>query len=282
MQWVDVWCRLFSFSFSEKRHISPVPSRSSLVHAKPKTPAVVPAVAPGPGPGDTLAFRVPKDYPHSRFSKAPLAVYPPKGARSKSWWVRGPSAAVPSLPFFEALVSSLQRVSARGEPGKDALPEPVRVALARAPQQLLPFLPQSSTLRALAVPALQREAAERPWRRRRRRWRRGVRAASRRLPVLPERAAQPRALAAGQEAAVYAFSFPPGQEGLPVALPVSPKRRSAAAGEEAPERNQELLQVPETTLRSVWRPTVPPVPSVPSSIRVASADLSPCSPCHPS
>ncbi|XP_062299328.1 ataxin-7-like protein 1 isoform X2 [Scomber scombrus] len=66
----------------EKRHGSPVPSRSPLVPMKPKTPAVAPAVAPSPG--DTLAFRVPKDYPHSRFSKAPLAVYPPKGARNKT------------------------------------------------------------------------------------------------------------------------------------------------------------------------------------------------------
>ncbi|KAF6721175.1 Ataxin-7-like protein 1 [Oryzias melastigma] len=66
----------------EKRHSSPVPSRSPLVPMKPKAPAVVPAVAPSPG--DTLAFRVPKDYPHSRFSKAPLAVYPPKGARNKT------------------------------------------------------------------------------------------------------------------------------------------------------------------------------------------------------
>ncbi|TNM91288.1 hypothetical protein fugu_019668 [Takifugu bimaculatus] len=65
-------------SKNQKRHISPVPSRSPLVPMKPKTPAVA------PGPGDTLAFRVPKDYPHSRFSKAPLAVYPPKGARSKT------------------------------------------------------------------------------------------------------------------------------------------------------------------------------------------------------
>ncbi|XP_072233188.1 ataxin-7-like protein 1 isoform X1 [Leuresthes tenuis] len=66
----------------EKRHSSPVPSRSPLVPMKPKAPAVAPAVAPSPG--DTLAFRVPKDYPHSRFSKAPLAVYPPKGARNKT------------------------------------------------------------------------------------------------------------------------------------------------------------------------------------------------------
>ncbi|XP_075967697.1 ataxin-7-like protein 1 isoform X5 [Anarhichas minor] len=64
-------------SHYEKRHGSPAPSRSLLVPMKPKAPAVA------PGPGDTLTFRVPKDFPHSRFSKAPLAVYPPKGARIK-------------------------------------------------------------------------------------------------------------------------------------------------------------------------------------------------------
>ncbi|KAM3587928.1 uncharacterized protein V6R79_017462 [Siganus canaliculatus] len=69
-------------SKNQKRHISPVPSRGPLVPMKPKAPAVAPAVTPSPG--DTLAFRVPKDYPHSRFSKAPLAVYPPKGARNKT------------------------------------------------------------------------------------------------------------------------------------------------------------------------------------------------------
>ncbi|XP_008314009.1 ataxin-7-like protein 1 [Cynoglossus semilaevis] len=68
-------------SKNQKRHGSPVPSRSPLVPMKPKAPAVAPTVAPSPG--DTLAFRVPKDYPHSRFNKAPLAVYPPKGARNK-------------------------------------------------------------------------------------------------------------------------------------------------------------------------------------------------------
>lgn len=54
---------------------------------KPKVPAAV-ALATAPSPGDTLAFRVPRDFPHSRFSKAPLAVYPPKGARNKTWWVK--------------------------------------------------------------------------------------------------------------------------------------------------------------------------------------------------
>ncbi|XP_029351234.1 ataxin-7-like protein 1 [Echeneis naucrates] len=69
-------------SKNQKQHSSPVPSRSPLLPMKPKAPAVAPAAAPSPG--DTLAFRVPKDYPHSRFSKAPLAVYPPKGARNKT------------------------------------------------------------------------------------------------------------------------------------------------------------------------------------------------------
>ncbi|XP_045928202.1 ataxin-7-like protein 1 isoform X1 [Micropterus dolomieu] len=69
-------------SKNQKRHVSPVPSRSPVAPMKPKAPAVAPAVTPSPG--DTLAFRVPKDYPHSRFSKAPLAVYPPKGARNKT------------------------------------------------------------------------------------------------------------------------------------------------------------------------------------------------------
>ncbi|KAM9845602.1 ataxin-7-like protein 1 [Aulostomus maculatus] len=69
-------------SKNQKRHGSPVPSRSPLVSMKPKTSAVAPAVPHSPG--DALAFRIPKDYPHSRFSKAPLAVYPPKGARNKT------------------------------------------------------------------------------------------------------------------------------------------------------------------------------------------------------
>lgn len=85
------WIRAFFFSFFwawsvlEKQHSSPVPSRSPFLAMKPKASTVPPAVAPSPG--ETLAFRIPKDYPHSRFSKAPLAVYPPKGARNKTWCV---------------------------------------------------------------------------------------------------------------------------------------------------------------------------------------------------
>ncbi|KAK0131353.1 Ataxin-7-like protein 1 [Merluccius polli] len=65
----------------EKRHSSPaVSSRGPLVPMKPGPLAVAPAA---PGAGEALSFRVPKDFPHSRFSKAPLAVYPPKGVRTK-------------------------------------------------------------------------------------------------------------------------------------------------------------------------------------------------------
>ncbi|XP_056133840.1 ataxin-7-like protein 1 [Lampris incognitus] len=61
-----------------QRHSSSVSFQTPLVSMKPKAPTVASS------PGDMLAFRVPKDYPHSRFTKAPLAVYPPKGARSKT------------------------------------------------------------------------------------------------------------------------------------------------------------------------------------------------------
>ncbi|KAM9407342.1 ataxin-7-like protein 1 isoform 1-T1 [Salvelinus alpinus] len=63
----------------ERRHGSPCPSRGPVVSVKPNV-----AVSPTPGPTPPLPFRVPRDYPHSRFNKAPLAVYPPKGVRSKT------------------------------------------------------------------------------------------------------------------------------------------------------------------------------------------------------
>uniref|UniRef100_A0A3P8YM54 SCA7 domain-containing protein n=1 Tax=Esox lucius TaxID=8010 RepID=A0A3P8YM54_ESOLU len=65
-------------SKNQRRHGSPCPPRGPVV-SKPKV-----AVAPTPGPAPPLPFRVPRDYPHSRFNKAPLAVYPPKGARGKT------------------------------------------------------------------------------------------------------------------------------------------------------------------------------------------------------
>ncbi|CAB1417962.1 unnamed protein product [Pleuronectes platessa] len=92
-------------SKNQKRHSSPVPSRSPLVPMKPKGPAVAPAVAPSPSPGVSLPFRVPKDYPHSRFSKAPLAVYPPKGARNKTC-VSLPVVTLEKMPCLSRADSS--------------------------------------------------------------------------------------------------------------------------------------------------------------------------------
>ncbi|KAJ8006542.1 hypothetical protein DPEC_G00108330 [Dallia pectoralis] len=64
-------------SKNQRRHGSPCPPRGPVVSLKPK-------VSPTPGPAPPLSFRVPRDFPHSRFNKAPLAVYPPKGARGKT------------------------------------------------------------------------------------------------------------------------------------------------------------------------------------------------------
>ncbi len=68
---------------TERRHCSPSSSRTPLVPVKAK-------MSVGQSEMEPLPFRVPRDYPHSRFSKAPLAVYPPKGARAKAWWVMPP------------------------------------------------------------------------------------------------------------------------------------------------------------------------------------------------
>ncbi|XP_061617466.1 ataxin-7-like protein 1 [Phyllopteryx taeniolatus] len=88
-------------SKNQKRHSSPVPSRSPLVLMKAKAPAVA------SGPEDALAFRIPKDYPHSRFSKAPLAVYPPKGARSKPC-VSLPVVSLEKMPCLSRANSTSQ------------------------------------------------------------------------------------------------------------------------------------------------------------------------------
>ncbi|XP_041713251.1 ataxin-7-like protein 1 isoform X2 [Coregonus clupeaformis] len=66
-------------SQNQRRHGSPCPSRVPVVSVKPNV-----AVSTTPGPAPPPPFRVPRDYPHSRFNKAPLAVYPPKGARGKT------------------------------------------------------------------------------------------------------------------------------------------------------------------------------------------------------
>ncbi|XP_061570419.1 ataxin-7-like protein 1 isoform X2 [Cololabis saira] len=110
----------------EKRHSSPVPSRSSLVPMKPKAPAVAPAVAPSSG--DTLAFRVPKDYPHSRFSKAPLAVYPPKGARNKTC-VSLPVVSLEKMPCLSRPDSASHlRLTSSSSSSSSSSPSPLKAS----------------------------------------------------------------------------------------------------------------------------------------------------------
>ncbi|XP_029901480.1 ataxin-7-like protein 1 isoform X2 [Myripristis murdjan] len=112
-------------SKNQKRHSSPVPSRSPLVPMKPKAPAVAPSSV------DTLAFRVPKDYPHSRFSKAPLAVYPPKGARNKTC-VSLPVVSLEKMPCLSRadaashvrLTSSSSSSSSSSSPSPSSLKPP--------------------------------------------------------------------------------------------------------------------------------------------------------------
>ncbi|KAK7150074.1 hypothetical protein R3I94_009399 [Phoxinus phoxinus] len=79
-------------SKNQRRHCSPSSSRTPLVPVKAKMSA-------GQSEVDPLPFRVPRDYPHSRFSKAPLAVYPPKGARAKAC-VSLPVVSLEKMPCF--------------------------------------------------------------------------------------------------------------------------------------------------------------------------------------
>ncbi|XP_030631949.1 ataxin-7-like protein 1 [Chanos chanos] len=76
----------------QKRHGSPGSSKTPLVPMKPKMSLSQSDV-------DALPFRVPRDYPHSRFNKAPLAVYPPKGARAKAC-VSLPVVSLEKMPCF--------------------------------------------------------------------------------------------------------------------------------------------------------------------------------------
>ncbi|TKS90692.1 YY1-associated factor 2 [Collichthys lucidus] len=145
VEWLSdlAWARPCIVNQYEKRHIFPVPSRSPLVPMKPKAPAVAPAVAPSPG--DTLAFRVPKDYPHSRFSKAPLAVYPPKGARNKTC-VSLPVVSLEKMPCLNRADSASH----------------VRLTSSPLPLPRLLLLPQTAIPHSPRPPPVQREAHKRP------------------------------------------------------------------------------------------------------------------------
>lgn len=79
-------------SKNQRRHCSPSGSRTPLVPVKAK-------LTVSQSDGEPLAFRVPRDYPHSRFSRAPLAVYPPKGARAKAC-VSLPVVSLEKMPCF--------------------------------------------------------------------------------------------------------------------------------------------------------------------------------------
>ncbi|XP_061662658.1 ataxin-7-like protein 1 [Syngnathoides biaculeatus] len=122
-------------SKNQKRHSSPVPSRSPLVLMKAKAPAAAPAV--GSGPEDALAFRIPKDYPHSRFSKAPLAVYPPKGARSKSC-VSLPVVSLEKIPCLSRAnsTSQVRLAASSSSPSSSPLKHPALPAAAFSKEKI--------------------------------------------------------------------------------------------------------------------------------------------------
>lgn len=98
-------------SKNQRRHGSPSTSRAPLVPMKPKEPSTHSRGGGGSGGAEALAFRVPRDYPHARFSKAPLAVYPPKGARTAKACVSLPVVSLEKMPCFGRTEGSHVKVS---------------------------------------------------------------------------------------------------------------------------------------------------------------------------
>ncbi|XP_051544587.1 ataxin-7-like protein 1 isoform X2 [Myxocyprinus asiaticus] len=90
-------------SKNQRRHCSPSSSRTPLVPVKGE-------MSVGQSEVEPLPFRIPRDYPHSRFSKAPLAVYPPKGARAKAC-VSLPVVSLEKMPCFNRSESAHIKVS---------------------------------------------------------------------------------------------------------------------------------------------------------------------------
>ncbi|TSX44498.1 Ataxin-7-like protein 1 [Bagarius yarrelli] len=87
----------------KRRHGSASGSRAPLVPLKAKMSLSQSDVEP-------LPFRVPRDYPQSRFNKAPLAVYPPKGARAKAC-VSLPVVSLEKMPCFSRSEGAQIKVS---------------------------------------------------------------------------------------------------------------------------------------------------------------------------
>ncbi|XP_056604920.1 ataxin-7-like protein 1 [Triplophysa dalaica] len=90
-------------SKNQRRHGSPSSSRAPLVPVKAK-------MSVGHSEVEALPFRVPHDYPHSRFNKAPLAVYPPKGARAKAC-VSVPVVSLEKMPCLNRSESAHIKVN---------------------------------------------------------------------------------------------------------------------------------------------------------------------------
>ncbi|KAF5893015.1 ataxin-7-like protein 1 [Clarias magur] len=94
---------------------------------------------------EPLPFRVPRDYPHSRFSKAPLAVYPPKGARTKPC-VSLPVVSLEKMPCFSRSEGAQIKISSTPSAAGSSLSVPSSSSAS--------FSPSSSSLKSnLATPA---------------------------------------------------------------------------------------------------------------------------------
>uniref|UniRef100_A0A8C2BNV9 Ataxin 7-like 1 n=1 Tax=Cyprinus carpio TaxID=7962 RepID=A0A8C2BNV9_CYPCA len=100
-------------SKNQRRHCSPSSSRTPLVPVKAK-------MSVGQSEVEPLPFRVPRDYPHSRFSKAPLAVYPPKGARAKAC-VSLPVVSLEKMPCFSRTEGAHIKVTSTSPTGASSL-----------------------------------------------------------------------------------------------------------------------------------------------------------------
>ncbi|XP_046729182.1 ataxin-7-like protein 1 isoform X3 [Silurus meridionalis] len=124
-------------SKNQRRQSSASGSRAPLVPLKTKMSLSQSEVEP-------LPFRVPRDYPHSRFSKAPLAVYPPKGARSKPC-VSLPVVSLEKMPCFSRSEAAQIKVSSTASMAGSSL--------SISSSSSTSFSPSSSLKSTLASPA---------------------------------------------------------------------------------------------------------------------------------
>ncbi|KAK3518230.1 hypothetical protein QTP70_033918 [Hemibagrus guttatus] len=119
-------------SKNQRRHGSSSGSRAPLVPLKAKMSLSQSDLEP-------LPFRVPRDYPHSRFNKAPLAVYPPKGARTKAC-VSLPVVSLEKMPCFSRSEGAQIKVS--------STPSTVGSSLPLQSSSSASFSPSSSSLKS--------------------------------------------------------------------------------------------------------------------------------------